>query len=124
MAPELHMKKSYTGEGIDLFAAATILFVMVTQRPPFEKATTSDPLYKFIVADRASIFWGYHASGEPNNDDIYSKDFKDLFEKMVCLNRRKRLSMEQVLAHPWLQGHVPEKRLIQAEFVGRRALID
>ena len=45
MAPELHMKRTYTGEGVDLFASAVILFTMLTKRPPFEKATTTDPLY-------------------------------------------------------------------------------
>ena len=30
MAPELHLQKSYTGEGVDLFAAAIILFTMLT----------------------------------------------------------------------------------------------
>ena len=29
MAPELHLKKSYTGEGVDMFASAVVLFVMV-----------------------------------------------------------------------------------------------
>ena len=63
MAPELHMGKSYTGEGVDLFAAAAILFTLLTARPPFERATVNDSLYKFIAADRACIFWNFHASG-------------------------------------------------------------
>jgi len=37
-APELHLGKKYTGEGNDLFAAAVILFTMVSQRPPFSVA--------------------------------------------------------------------------------------
>lgn len=35
MAPEIHLAKPYTGPGVDLFASAIILFVMLSQRPPF-----------------------------------------------------------------------------------------
>ena len=35
MAPEIHDKKSYQGPVIDLFAAGVILFIMLTQHPPF-----------------------------------------------------------------------------------------
>ena len=30
MAPEIHLAKPYTGQGIDLFAAGIILFVMLS----------------------------------------------------------------------------------------------
>jgi len=38
MAPEIHLGKSYSGASVDLFAAAIILFIMVTKRPPFYSA--------------------------------------------------------------------------------------
>lgn len=38
MAPEIHLHKPYTGAGVDLFAAGIILFIMISQRPPFTKA--------------------------------------------------------------------------------------
>ena len=87
MAPELHLNKSYTGEAVDLFAAAVILFTMVTQRPPFAQATVNDPLYKLLAARRPSTFWAYHKEGN-NDQELYSDDFKSLFENMMMLNRR------------------------------------
>lgn len=38
MAPEIHLKKPYKGELVDLFASAIILFTMVSQHPPFNSA--------------------------------------------------------------------------------------
>jgi serine/threonine protein kinase len=38
MAPEIHLKKPYKGDLIDLFASAIILFTMVSQHPPFNTA--------------------------------------------------------------------------------------
>ena len=35
MAPELHYKRDYNGESVDLFALGVILFIMVTGRFPF-----------------------------------------------------------------------------------------
>ena len=36
MAPEIHRGDKYDGKAVDVFAAAIILFVILTQRPPFE----------------------------------------------------------------------------------------
>ena len=38
MAPEIHLGKEYEGARVDFFASAIILFVILTQRPPFTSA--------------------------------------------------------------------------------------
>lgn len=38
MAPEIQLGKEYEGARVDLFASAIILFVILTQRPPFTSA--------------------------------------------------------------------------------------
>ena len=38
MAPEIHLNLPYSGVAVDLFAAAIILFIMVSGTPPFAKA--------------------------------------------------------------------------------------
>ena len=38
MAPEIHLRIDYNGGVVDLFAAAIILFVMVSGTPPFDQA--------------------------------------------------------------------------------------
>lgn len=54
-----------------------------------------------IAANRADLFWQAHAEAEEGKD-LYSPEFKDLFEKMMAFNPANRLSLEQILAHPWM----------------------
>jgi serine/threonine protein kinase len=85
MAPEIHLNKPYTGQGVDLFASAIILFVMLSARPPFNSPNPTDPHYRLLAANRADLFWKAHdAAGA--GISIYSNEFKDLFSKMTVLN--------------------------------------
>lgn len=51
MAPEIHDRKKYNGTKVDIFAAATILFILVAKHPPFVEGIATDPHYKLIVAN-------------------------------------------------------------------------
>jgi len=123
MAPEIHLGKPYQGPSVDLFASAIILFVILTQRPPFSSANPSDPHYRLLAANRAEIFWQAHKDAE-EGEDIYSAEFKDLFEKMMTLNPAHRPKLEEVLAHPWMQGAYATEDEIQVEFKRRKAIVD
>ena len=61
MAPEIIAKQHYSGEDVDLFAAAVILFIMVSGSPPFMKwAERKDDFYRLICDNRSSRFWQAH----------------------------------------------------------------
>ena len=83
LAPEIHLNKKYDGENCDLFAAAIILFTMVAAHPPFASAQSSDPFYKLIAYDQASIFWESHTSTKAQGQDFFSANFKDLLSSML-----------------------------------------
>lgn len=123
MAPEIHLGKPYSGPSVDLFASAIILFVIMTQRPPFSSANPSDPHYRLLAANRADIFWQAHKEAE-EGQDIYSAEFKDLFEKMMALNPNHRPKLEEILAHPWMQGEFASLAQIQTEFKRRKDIVD
>lgn len=123
MAPEIHLGKPYSGPSVDLFASAIILFVVLTQRPPFASANPSDPHYRLLAANRAEIFWQAHKDAE-EGEDIYSAEFKDLFEKMMTLNPAHRPKLEEVLAHPFMQGTYATADEVQVEFKRRKAVVD
>ena len=76
---------------------------MLAHRPPFASACPNDPHYRLLAANRADVFWRAHADVE-NGTDIFSPEFKDLFEKMMSLNPKHRLNLEELLAHPWMKG--------------------
>lgn len=123
MAPEIHLGKPYSGPSVDLFASAIILFVIMTQRPPFSSANPTDPHYRLLAANRADIFWQAHKEAEEGND-IYSAEFKDLFEKMMALNPNHRPKLEEILAHPWMQGEFATEAQILTEFKRRKDIVD
>jgi len=61
MAPEIHLRKPYSGTSVDLFACGIILFILISGTPPFAKADPkADPHYKLIVANRQDVFWKAH----------------------------------------------------------------
>ena len=119
MAPEIHLGKPYSGQSVDLFASAIILFIMLTQRPPFTSAEPSDGIYKLLAANRGDLFWKAHDDAE-SGPSIFSSEFKELFENMTKLNPKHRYTMEQVLKHPWMQGQRATPTEIKKEFVARK----
>ena len=99
MAPEIHLKKPYKGELIDLFASAIILFTMVSQHPPFNTAQPSDPYYKCIGGGKYETFWNAHSRNK--EEGFYSVDYKDMVTRMLALDPKKRLTMDEVRNHAW-----------------------
>jgi serine/threonine protein kinase len=76
-----------------------------------------------LAANRADIFWQAHKEAEEGND-IYSAEFKDLFEKMMALNPNHRPKLEEILAHPWMQGEFATEAQILTEFKRRKDIVD
>jgi len=124
MAPEIHMKKPYSGASVDLFACGIILFIIYTQHPPFTKAETSDPFYRLIAANRTDLFWKAHAKNKPGGEAFFSDEFKDLITSMLQFDPSHRLSMAEILSHPWMEGPVATLEQIQHEFSQRKLAID
>lgn len=123
MAPEIHMGKPYEGARVDLFASAIVLFVIMTQRPPFASANPQDPHYRLLAAKHYDHFWNAHAEAEEGND-MYSGEFKDLFQKMMSLNPAHRPTVEEIMQHPWMQGPMPSEAAIKTAFTQRKACVD
>ena len=120
MAPEIHLGKPYTGAGVDLFAAVIILFIMMSQRPPFTRADINDPHYRLIVGNKANIFWQAHESA----GSVYSKEFKQLFESVMALNPTHRPGLQEVFNHKWTSGETSSEGQIAAEFKQRQQLVE
>lgn len=70
MAPEIHLEQEYEGKKVDIFSAAIILFIMISEHPPFTAATPNDPFYRCLAASRADVFWKTHL--KEKRPDFYS----------------------------------------------------
>lgn len=104
MAPEVVAEKEYNTNDSDLYALAVVLFSMLTHSMPFNVASKKCPLYRKIMADDWASFWKTHSSSK-----LIDNDFKDLFAKMVDPNPELRLSISEILDHPWMKGEIATK---------------
>jgi len=104
MAPEIHMRKPYQGASVDLFASGIILFIMITQHPPFSRGEPSDPFYRFICANRADLFWKAHSKNKPGGTEFFSEEFKHLITAMLQFDPSHRLSIAEIKSHDWYNG--------------------
>ena len=98
-SPEMLMKKNYNGVMNDLFAAAVTLFILVSSQPPFLTALPNTGLYKFIALNYVEKFWATHEKKVK-----FSPELKDLLNSMLAFDPTHRLTIPEILAHPWMTG--------------------
>jgi len=113
-APELLLDQQYDLQ-CDVFSMGVVLFILITGYPPFEQAHYSDrwfrPLTKTNPGPDTAKFWKNH-SGSSISDD---EDCKDLLQRMLCANPKKRITIKEMKAHPWFTAkHLEGKELIRA----------
>ncbi|KAM3134272.1 hypothetical protein pb186bvf_013557 [Paramecium bursaria] len=100
--PELtnQAKKYYNPESADLFAAGVILFTMVMKSAPFKSTKNGDQYYQLLKQDKLSFWQVFTELNSP------SQQFKDLLEKILEENPQKRITIEQIKKHPWMNGPI------------------
>lgn len=122
MAPEIRDEKEYKGHEVDLFAVGVILFIMYTGHPPFDQAHTKDPHFKYIFQERADIFWKAHQQVHPKG--FFSDEFIDLMTNMLAYDPGSRLSMAEIIGHPWMvNGKTASEAQVFADFKEREVEI-
>lgn len=84
MAPEILAKKDsgYEGIKVDYFAAAKILFIMMTSIPPFPTAQLTDKFYNLIYNNRIEQFWSIHTKFQNGKNVVFTPEFKDFITAM------------------------------------------
>ena len=96
MSPEIYRNKEpFDGFAVDMWAAGVILFLMVTGFPPWERAAQTDERFKYMTA-------GYLVQMLTEWELGLSSDVMDLLQRMLFLDPKDRLSLDQVRAHPWM----------------------
>lgn len=96
MSPEIFQNSSsFDGFAIDMWAAGVILYIMLTGFPPYDHATRADQRFEIIVEGQLMDqlqTWEIELSEEAG----------DLLQSMLQQSPRDRLSLEQVMSHPWV----------------------
>lgn len=112
MAPEMLARKKYSGEAVDVWSLGVILYTLLYGELPFEE--NSDPETRDKVLH-----------GEPRYPDAgVDAAAVDLVRQMLQKDPKQRISLAQILEHPYLEDDgyvqreilaVPEPRLFSTK---------
>ena len=105
--PEMQAGILYQGKEVDIFQLGICLFQMVTGVRPFENALPEDKYYKCIAANRQDIFFDKHLKDSRARISGLTDEFKNLFVGMIQILPPHRISMSDIVSHPWMQGPLP-----------------
>ncbi|CAD8135902.1 unnamed protein product [Paramecium pentaurelia] len=115
IAPELLDRIAYDGSKVDVFAAAQILFAMMTGCFAFRNC--QEQPYNLIKQNDYAQFWNFqNNSHQTLFPQGFPDDFKDLINKMFDPDFNRRITPEECLQHPWTMGVEANLYQIQEQF--------
>lgn len=96
MSPEVFANVDcFDGFSIDLWSTGVILYTMLTGFPPYDQANSTDQRFELIITG--------HLTEQLRNWDInLSDEAGDLMQNMLQLRPSDRLTLAQILSHPWV----------------------
>lgn len=92
IAPEILKNKNGYSFGVDLWSAGVVLFAMLYGTVPF-KAASMEELHSLILRGIYTL-----------KDDI-SQEARDMLRGLLEINPHKRLTIPEILNHPWLKDY-------------------
>ncbi|XP_069777056.1 SNF-related serine/threonine-protein kinase isoform X1 [Narcine bancroftii] len=93
-APEILLGDEYDAPAVDIWSLGVILFMLVCGQPPFQEANDSETL-TMIMDCKYTV---------PAH---ISKECKDLINRMLQRDPKRRASLEEIENHRWLLGIDP-----------------
>jgi len=115
VAPEIFEGQPY-GNKVDVWSAGVMLYVLLCGFLPFEQTETAVAGEGIVMVPQIND--GYLDFPSPYWDHI-SKDARHLISRMLQIEPRKRISIEEVLEHEWLKrlrrGDLPSTPMPQMQ---------
>lgn len=125
LAPEVVSipKKAYDPFKADIFSLGVTLFIIMTGNPPFKSARKFDIHYQYYIKKKEDLFWKII---KKNNSIVheFSDDTYDLFNKMFESEPKKRISIDELLNHPWMTKETATEEEMNKEFILREEIVN
>ena len=87
---------------IDIFDSGVALFQLITRHKPFtSRADKNDAYYKHFVENNPKQFWDKFIKDNRLSQGFFSLNFMDLMNKMLAADPNQRISLEEIMNHPW-----------------------
>ncbi|RKO82889.1 kinase-like domain-containing protein, partial [Blyttiomyces helicus] len=96
-APEILRSEVYS-RGVDMWALGVVIYSMLCGFPPFHDETPAGLSRK--------VSTGSYSFPSPWWDNI-SLESRDLIRGLLQVDPKRRLSIREMLAHPWMTGRLP-----------------
>ena len=101
MSPEIFInRRPFDGGAVDIWTAGTILFCMTTGNRSYQQPHETDPQFYWMTVDLKRLLSDWNIN--------LSKECVHLMESMLTVDPRMRLTLDEVLNHPWFNG--PDER--------------
>ena len=110
-APEMILGRYYSGLMVDIWSSGIVLYAMVCGYLPFEDKN-NDKLYKKILSGHFEI------------PDRLSSNCKDLITKILKVNPKKRIKLEEIMKHPFLKNGMEWYNNIFSEYFSKTVGVD
>ena len=110
-APEMILGRYYSGLMVDIWSSGIVLYAMVCGYLPFEDKN-NDKLYKKILSGHFEI------------PDRLSPNCKDLITKILKVNPKKRIKLEEIMKHPFLKNGMEWYNNIFSEYFSKTVGVD
>jgi len=91
---------------------------MYVGNPPFLHAEPTDLFYKLLVNKKYKLFWKIVSNKRIKG--YFSEEFKDFIQKMLAEDPEERMTIEEVLEHPWMKGKMATNEEVIEEFSQRK----
>jgi serine/threonine protein kinase len=97
MSPEIFLNKDpFDGHAVDIWTLGTILFCMLTGNTSYQIPHPTDAQFYWMTEGLPNLLdqWGV----------VLSPEGQDLLKRILTVDPRERLTLEEIQNHPWMQN--------------------
>ncbi|KAK9805164.1 hypothetical protein WJX72_003078 [[Myrmecia] bisecta] len=107
VAPEVLQYSKYDGKAADIWSCGVLLYVVVTGSFPFRSAAESSAESKLNPMVQLQHMFPRIVAADYERPKHVSADCRNLVERMLTADCSKRITMGEILTHPWFRQGLP-----------------